>query len=94
MFSEYDLRLLQAPTELFENLDIKPKDYMIQMAEDNYIVHRELSDREIDNSFPKNRIFQYEERYWLAGIANFPTEEAAERAINSYWEGVRQINYL
>ncbi|PGW27179.1 hypothetical protein COD95_02635 [Bacillus thuringiensis] len=86
------MKLIEAPFEEFKNEVIKPSNYLIQNVDDsNFLLHRELKENEIPH-FIEHDTFHYEGKTYLWVIANFPSEEAAKRAIQSYWNASKQLN--
>lgn len=86
------MKLIEAPIEEFKNEVIKPSSYLIQNVDDSdFLLHRELKENEISH-FLEHDTFHYEGKTYLWVIANFPSEEAAKRAIQSYWNASKQLN--
>lgn len=62
-----------------------PSNYLIQQVDDyNCLIHRELDDAEI-RFFPKEDIFEFNEKSYLSVIGICRSEEDAVAAVNSYW---------
>ncbi|EJS10671.1 hypothetical protein [Bacillus mycoides] len=88
------MKLIEAPIEEFKNVVIKPSNYLIQNVDDsNFLLHRELKENEISH-FIEHKTFHYEEKTYLWVVANFPSEEAAKTAIQSYWNATKQLNEI
>lgn len=86
------MKLIEAPFEEFKNEVIKPSNYLIQNVDDsNFLLHRELKENEIPH-FIEYDTFHYEGKTYLWVIANFPSEDAAKTAIQTYWNATKQLN--
>jgi hypothetical protein len=94
MLKEKEIRVLVASEEDFSNVEIKPSGEYLNQNVDNYnfLIHREIKESE-RKSYKENEMFLYEDKLYLF-IANAPTEEKAELAIQSYWKAIKQLNEL
>ncbi|WNC17918.1 hypothetical protein [Brevibacillus brevis] len=92
MLKENEMRILEAPSEIFVSDDIKPNKYIIQNIDNcHFVIHRELSENEMEQTLPNHMLFDYEGKSWLAVIATFGSEEEAEIAVHSYWNAIKQL---
>ncbi|WP_100618032.1 hypothetical protein [Bacillus cereus] len=84
------MKLIQADLEGFENIAIKPSDYLIENLESNkWVLH--LVIKEEKGAFREDRLLQYEGITYLPNIAYFASEKEAKLAILAAWDAIKQI---
>ncbi|PFE70796.1 hypothetical protein CN316_11465 [Bacillus cereus] len=78
------------PPEEFENLKIKPANYLIQhLGLANILLRRELEAGE--EVYQEDDIIVYEGKTYL-WLTTFPSEEDAMRVIRLNWDATKQLN--
>lgn len=87
------MKRITAPIDVFKGEDIIPMDYLIEVDGDNFLVHRELGTEE-KKQYKREQIFEYEGKEYIHAINNFPSKELAEKAIETYWDGIKKLNNL
>ncbi|AIY75275.1 TPA: hypothetical protein ACLQU7_006048 [Bacillus tropicus] len=85
------MKLMQANLEIFEDKIIKPSNYLIERVGNQYILHREVLQYEIE-AFREEKLFQYKGRSFLPNIERFPSEKQAREAVCSYWTAISELD--
>ncbi|MGR5881143.1 hypothetical protein ACT7DC_02905 [Bacillus cereus] len=86
------MKLMEANAMEFQNMKIKPANYLIEkIAESQYLIHREIAEHETE-VFQEEKLFEYEGKSFLPKIRSCSSEEQAELAVQSYWQGIKELN--
>ncbi|MEK5358009.1 hypothetical protein [Paenibacillus sp. FSL L8-0709] len=81
--------IYKAPIEIFEHLDIKISDYMIESFGDELKIYRLLTPEEIDD-FPDGKVMVSGNGDFMIFVTTCESKKDAEAIIHSYWEAVRK----
>jgi hypothetical protein len=91
VLKDLKVKKMNAPKAANFKSGIALNNYLIQEAgHDNFLIHREISSNE-RKYYKDDRLFKYEGKTYLWGIANCPSEEYAQVAVNGYWDCVKQL---
>lgn len=94
MRNEKDCKVMDFPEVDFNQDDIKPSNYLIERVDfNNYYIHREITRSELSD-YEQDRIFFFQNRYYLSCIKHTPEQQTAELVITGYWEAMKQLNLM
>lgn len=86
------MKLMEASAVEFQSMKIKPSNYLIEkIAESQYLIHREIAEHEKE-VFQEERLFEYGGKSFLPEIRSCSSEAQAELAVQSYWQGIKELN--
>ncbi|MDL2417699.1 hypothetical protein P6F46_09605 [Bacillus shihchuchen] len=72
------MKLMQANLEIFEDKIIKPSNYLIERVGNQYILHREVAQYEIE-AFREEKLFQYKGRSFCQILNGFLQRSKLEK---------------
>ncbi|PER98782.1 hypothetical protein CN488_31145 [Bacillus anthracis] len=88
------MKLMEANAEEFQNMKVKPSNYLIEkITERQHLIHREIAVYERD-AFREETLFEYKGKSFLPEITKCSSEAQAVLAVQSYWQGIRELNRI
>ncbi|PTC10603.1 hypothetical protein [Bacillus wiedmannii] len=88
------MKLMEANAEEFQNMKVKPSNYLIEkITEGQHLIHREIAEYERD-AFREEKLLEYEGKSFLPEITKCSSEAQAVSAVQSYWQGIRELNRI
>ncbi|MDC2867862.1 hypothetical protein [Bacillus sp. BP-3] len=84
------MKVIAPPIEEFENLKVKPANYLIQhLGLAKFLLCRELEVGE--EIYQEDEITIYESKTYV-GLGDFTSEEKAIKVIHRNWNAIKQLN--
>ncbi|MBH0158722.1 hypothetical protein IHV10_20265 [Fictibacillus sp. 5RED26] len=94
MRNEKDFKVMNFTEADYKHNDIKPSNYLIERVDSyNYVLHREVTRSELTD-YDQDRLFLFQNRYYLSCIKHTPDQHTAELVVIGYWEAMKQLNRM